>query len=212
MNLRWRLAQWGELRWWRAYLGKTGHGDYLARKRAYWQRVLADAGIHPPAGSSVLDAGCGPAGIFIALDDCRVDALDPLLDQYRQYFDFFKPARFPHVRFLSQPLETLDTAQKYDYVFCLNAINHVDKLSEALDRLCAALAPGGILVLSVDVHRYAMLKYIFRLFQADLLHPHQHDKADYAAMLAEKSLDIRSSRLLKKGRVFDYVLFVVKNR
>lgn len=208
MNLRWQIAQWGELRWWRAYLGKTNHEAYLQRKRAYWQRVLATAGVSPPPGSVVLDAGCGPAGIFIALDQCRVDALDPLLPQYQRHFDFFDPERYPYARFLAQPLEALSEEKSYDYVFCLNVINHVDKLHEALHRLAAALAPGGTLVLSVDVHRRPWLKYVFRLFQADLLHPHQHDSADYEAMLAGEGLHIRSCFLLKKGRLFNYVMFV----
>lgn len=210
MNLRWRIAQWGELRWWKAYLGNTGHTEYLQRKRVYWQRLLATIGISPPPGSRVLDAGCGPAGIFIALDHCRVDALDPLLDQYRQVFDFFRFENFPYTQFLTQPLETLPPSISYDYIFCLNAINHVDQLTEALHRLVAALSTEGMLVLSVDVHRRPFLKYLFRLFQADLLHPHQHDKADYEAMLTHEGLHVQTSMLLKKGWVFNYVVFVAK--
>lgn len=207
-TLRWRIAQALEIRWWQHYLRRRDRVAYLNRKRQYWQRVLTAANIQPIAGQRILDAGCGPAGIFIALEQCQVDALDPLLQQYAANLPHFQPLSYPYVRFLYQPLETFEPATPYPLVFCLNAINHVADLPLALDRLVAALAPGGKLVLAVDVHRSSFLKRLFRQFPVDILHPHQHDETDYHQLLTERHLNIQQTVSLREGTIFRYLLMV----
>ena len=83
-TLKWNLAQKAELSLVAAPLKNKEVGAYHDWKRGYWQDLLAkisDA-CEVEDGMEVLDAGCGPAGIFMALSNCSVDAMDPLLDQY----------------------------------------------------------------------------------------------------------------------------------
>lgn len=207
-TLRWRIAQALEIRWWQHYLRRRDRVEYLTRKRQYWQRVLNAAKIQPIPGQHILDAGCGPAGIFIALEQCRVDALDPLLEQYAANLPHFQPLSYPYVRFFYQPLETFEPEAPYSLVFCLNAINHVANLPLALDRLTAAVAPGGRLVLAVDVHRGTFFKRLFRRLPVDILHPHQHDENDYRQLLAERNLQIEHTVGLREGTIFRYLLMV----
>jgi SAM-dependent methyltransferase len=208
MNLRWRLAQFFEIRWWRRYLAPQHPEAYLEWKKAYWRRLLDRHGLWPPAGAAVLDAGCGPAGIFTVLDGCAVDAVDPLLDRYAATLPHFRPGAYPGVRFFTAMLETFEPGRKYDTVFCLNAINHVADLPAALRRLAALLDPGGRLVLAVDVHRHPFLKRAFRLLPADVLHPHQHTMDDYRAMLEAAGLAPGQDALIRSGKIFEYRLVV----
>jgi 2-polyprenyl-6-hydroxyphenyl methylase/3-demethylubiquinone-9 3-methyltransferase len=208
MRIRWRIAQAAEIRWWQFYLHRRDPAAYLNAKRAYWRRVLRAAGVSVPGGAAVLDAGCGPAGIFLVLDHCRVDAVDPLLEQYEARLPHFSRSAFPWVRFHTGLLEQFDAPAAYDYVFCLNALNHVADLELAADRLLRALRPGGTLVLSVDAHRHALLKPLFRALPGDILHPHQHGLADYRSLLESRSCCIRRTVRLKRGRIFDYWLLV----
>jgi len=208
MNLRWKIAQAAEIRWWRQYLRGQAPEDYLERKAAYWQRVLRAAGLRLRPGERVLDAGCGPAGIFIALPEQQVDALDPLLPRYQAELPLFRPEQYPWVRFLAQPLEQFRPPAVYDTVFCLNAINHVAALGPALDALAACLAQGGQLVLSVDAHRHELLKRLFQWLPGDILHPHQHSLPEYQAMLQSRGLKLERAVQLKPGRIFDYWLMV----
>jgi len=182
---------------------------YLSRKAAYWRRVLDAADYRPAPGARVLDAGCGPAGVFMVLKEQRVDACDPLLPRYETSIPHFRKEDYPWVRFLEAPLEYLAPETPYESLFCLNAINHVADLTVALDRLVAALAPGGKLLLSVDAHRHDLLKRIFRILPGDILHPHQHDLAEYESMLKRRGLKVERRVLLKPGRIFDYWLLVV---
>jgi 2-polyprenyl-3-methyl-5-hydroxy-6-metoxy-1,4-benzoquinol methylase len=208
MPLRWRVAQYLELWWWKQYLQNHAPADYLAWKRRYWRDLLERAAIALPPGARVLDAGCGPAGIFTVLDRQCVDAVDPLVAAYARALPHFRPSDYAaHVRFHAVALEAFDgPAGGYDAVFCLNAINHVADLDRCFDRLVELTRPGGLLVVSVDAHRSRLLRRAFRAVPGDVLHPHQELLAGYADQLERRGVALETPVLLKKGRVFNYYL------
>ncbi len=210
MALRWRLAQEAELRWWKMYL-RGGHtAGYLNRKAQYWRRVLSEAACDPGPGACVLDAGCGPAGVFMVLRDQIVDAVDPLIDRYEAKLGLFRKSSYPNVRFWAEKLEDFQPESLYSWVFCFNAINHVRDIERCLDVLNKALAPGGTLVISVDAHRFAVLKALFRALPGDILHPHQHDDAGYTAMLERRGLVLKQKKILKEEAIFRHYLYVAQ--
>jgi 2-polyprenyl-6-hydroxyphenyl methylase/3-demethylubiquinone-9 3-methyltransferase len=206
MKWKWKLAQAMEIRWWQYYLAGKTPADYLPQKAAYWHSVMRQAEITPAPGARVLDAGCGPAGIFMVLGQQQVEAVDPLLMQYEQTLPHFKPSDYPYVHFINSPLEDFQADQAYDLIFCLNAINHVSDIRLAMDRLVAALHPQGRLWLSIDAHRYPFLRTVFQRLPGDILHPHQYLLEEYRQMLTDRGLDIVQHLKLKPGRIFDYYL------
>ncbi len=210
MNLRWKVAQAAEIRWWNRYLRNKEVNTYMDQKRAYWHRVLDACNLNLPKGAKVLDAGCGPAGIFIAIPHCEVIAIDPLLDAYERQLPHFQAADYPYVQFRCQPIESISEQGVFDWVFCLNVINHVADLNKSLDALWAALKPGASLVLSVDAHNHAFLKRLFQLIPGDILHPHQYSLLDYQQMLLHRKARIDRTILLKKERIFNYYLFIAQ--
>ncbi len=164
------------------------------------------ADIYPVTGERLLDAGCGPAGIFIVLNNCRVDGVDPLLDRYERELPHFKSAWYPWVRFHSQKLEDFQPAAPYHRIFCLNAVNHFEDLEKSLKNLADALLPGGVLYLSIDAHRSGWLKGLFQRLPGDILHPHQYGLDDYTAFAERAGLVVKKRLRLKGGRIFDYWL------
>ncbi len=179
---------------------------YLRDKRAYWHRTLAELDLRPPpAGTRVLDAGCGPAGIFTILPDQRVTALDPLLPAYARDLPHFDPADYPNVTFVTGTLEDPPPlGDPFPLIYCFNAVNHVADWDAALDGLTALAAPGGRLVISSDVHRHALLYRIFRALPGDLLHPQQHRAAHYHAALRARGWVLECERVLRTERIFEY--------
>ncbi|MEM6726326.1 MAG: class I SAM-dependent methyltransferase [Bacteroidota bacterium] len=81
-NWRWRLAQAAEIRWWQRYLRKKEPESYLSWKRDYWENFLEKIQCIVPSQAHILDAGCGPAGIFTIFPENQVTAIDPLLYHY----------------------------------------------------------------------------------------------------------------------------------
>ena len=160
-------------------------------------------------GAAVLDAGCGPAGIFIALNNNKVEAIDPLLDKY-QNLPVFKPAHFGWTQFRNIPIEALDDKEKYDIVFCLNAINHVNDINICCKNLVDSLKPSGFLVMSTDAHRHPLLKKIFQLLPGDMLHPIQLDINEYADFLEKNQMKLVKKILYKRESIFDYYILIAQ--
>ena len=206
MNWRWKTAQYFEARWWKSYLSGRASGTYLEWKRAYWRSFLNKGRINILPGEKILDAGCGPAGIFILLPQCEVVAIDPLLDTYQEKLPHFKKENYPQVYFENIPLEYFDRKNYFEKVFCLNAINHVAELDRCVANLCRSLKKNGVLYLSVDAHNFSFLKNIFRIIPGDILHPHQLGLTEYVERVKNNGLEIQKIDLIKKGFIFNYYL------
>lgn len=207
-SVRWKIAQKFELRWWKSYLKVRPVAEYHLWKKKYWLSVLeevrASVDLHP--GSIALDAGCGPAGIFMVLEDFQVDALDPLLDQYQENLHHFDKSDYPHVHFSNLALEDFQPVHSYDIIFCMNAINHVQDIGKCYDLLDRWLKPGGILVMTIDAHNYNFFKHLFRIIPGDLMHPYQYSLKDYVQFLSSRYLKLEAIHLLKSEFFFNHYL------
>lgn len=207
--LRWRIAQFFELLWWRLYLLRKDKQTYLSRKQAYWRLFLEKSGIKLQTGSRILDAGCGPSGIFSILgEQHKVDALDPLLEAYEAKLGHFKKSDYPQVRFIAEALESYRPVLPYDCIFCLNVINHVADLEAALAGLAQCAKPGGNLFLAVDAHHFSFLKPLFRAIPGDILHPHQHEIEDYVQFVEKAGFRVERTQMMKRDGLFNYYLLV----
>lgn len=208
---KWKLAQNLEYRWWRRYLSGKDPLAYLQWKCSYWDNFLLDLSkyVESPEGLSILDSGCGPAGIFMVLKGNHVTAMDPLLGQYRQ-LPVFQPEHYPWVRFREQALEALEDQEQYDIIFCLNAINHVHDIGRCYDNLVRALKPGGYMLISTDAHRFSWLKSIFRSIPGDMLHPQQYGLDDYEKFITDRGCSVTASVLLKREAIFDYYVTIAR--
>lgn len=200
---RWNLAQFFEERWWKNYLRKQPKKDYLDWKHSYWQDFLLKTRIQLKNGERILDAGTGPAGIQMILSKQSVVAIDPLLDMYEK-LDHFDPSFYPWTSFRRSAIESMQEEASFDHVFCLNVINHVVDIEQACDRLCAALRPGGTLVMSIDCHKYSWAKRVLKSIPLDILHPHQYNLEEYIALLSKRGIRIKHQACMKKGGLFDY--------
>lgn len=212
MSLRWKVAQAAEIKWWERYLKNKSKADYLTWKYDYWKTFVEKTGVKLQKGDQVLDAGCGPAGVFMVLEDQQVDAVDPLLDNYEKKLAHFEKKAYPYTQFFAQSLEEFDLQKQYDHIFCLNAINHVADLDLCFDKLVEATKKGGQLIVSIDAHNYAGFKHLFRLLPGDILHPHQYDLAEYEAMLTKRGCTISKSLLYKKEFFFNYYVLVSQKK
>ena len=178
-QIKWKVAQWAELIWWQNYLAKRSKQRYLSWKRTYWKNFLEQTGVDKQLvpGVRILEVGCGPAGIFSILTGMEMIAVDPLINLYHERIAHFNLQDYPHVRFFNIPLENFSTNKTFDFIFCINVINHVKDMEAAVQQMTKFTSPHGKLILSVEVHRYRFLKRIFQIFPLDILHPHQHDLA-----------------------------------
>lgn len=209
MSVKWKIAQFMEIRWWRQYLKAKSVEGYQDYKTSYWKNFLQSIdGLQLEPGDVILDAGCGPAGIFIILNEHQVTAVDPLLAKYQSDLVHFSPSNYPHVTFVESGLESFQQPESFDHAFCLNAINHVADLDQSLDNLVNSTKKGGKIYLSIDAHNTQFWKRFNRLIHWDILHPHQYDLHEYSNMLTERGCSIDQQVFVKRTGIFDYYLLV----
>jgi 2-polyprenyl-6-hydroxyphenyl methylase/3-demethylubiquinone-9 3-methyltransferase len=215
--IKWKVAQWFELRWWKNYLRGKDKATYLQWKKAYWLNMLEQIAdvvkINPSL--TICDLGCGPAGIYIALPDNKVTAVDPLLDEYEKQLPFFDKGEYPNVKFVKSAIEDLGktsevskTSEVYNIVFCLNAINHIYDIETGFAKLKELCVANGQVVVSIDAHNYSFFKYLFRAIPGDVLHPHQYNLGEYKEMLEKQGMVVQKTVLLKQEFFFNHYLIV----
>lgn len=210
--MKWRLAQKAELWWWKDYLNRKEKATYLGWKKAYWENILQDVAdeLDISSPSVILDAACGPAGIYMALEGHEVVGVDPLLQNYKQQLAHFDPADYPFVTFKNKPIEEFKAPQFFDLVFCMNGINHVSDLNLALENLIDCTKAGGYLIFTIDAHNYSIFKYLLRMVPGDILHPHQFSLREYRDMFSMNSCKHILQKRLKAGFLFDHYLLTVR--
>jgi SAM-dependent methyltransferase len=102
------------------------------------------------AGKRLLDVGCGPRGsLEWAHDAAERVGVDPLADEYLRLNGGAHAMRY--VRARAEELPFADGS--YDVVSSFNALDHVEDPDRAIGELRRVLAPGGTLLLIVEIDR-----------------------------------------------------------
>lgn len=209
---RWNAAQFAERKWWKNYLKNKDITEYLSWKKEYWTDLLKKCThyftIRPE--DKILDAGCGPAGMFMLFENNQTVAFDPLIDNYEIDLPHFKKNMYPSVQFVNAGLEDFSTDKKFNVIFCMNAINHVHDIEKSFDNLLSCAAKDAHIIVTIDAHNHSTFKYLFRLLPGDILHPHQYNLNEYQKMLTQRGCNLLGTILLKHEFFFDHYMLVVK--
>jgi 2-polyprenyl-3-methyl-5-hydroxy-6-metoxy-1,4-benzoquinol methylase len=207
-HLRWKIAQFAERKWWQFYLKNKNVSNYLVWKKNYWQSLVSKLNLHIGELDSILDAGCGPAGMFMHFQKNTCVAFDPLINTYEKDLEHFKKSMYSNVQFEEAGLENFKSKQTFDFVFCMNAINHVQHIDLAYNNLVASVKKGGTLVISIDAHNFSFFRKLFALLPGDILHPHQYNLIEYEHFLTSRGLQLKETILLKKEFFFNHYVQV----
>lgn len=211
-TLKWQVAQRLEKRWWQSYLSNKQPLEYLIWKKQYWKNFLGCfqhlVDIKPT--DSIADIGCGPAGIFTLFESNEVTAVDPLLNHYQNELSIFNKSEYSNVRFVSSSFEDFHPTEQFNFVFCLNAINHFSNLELSFKKLNNITELSGYCVLSIDAHNHEFLKFLFRAIPGDALHPHQYNLEEYKTLFERVGFEIEDVSLKKSQSVFNYYTLIGK--
>ena len=192
---------------------KKDQSNYLEWKRSYWRDLLnkIQTNIAISGGTSILDIGCGPAGIFIILEDNKVEAIDPLVESYEKELDHFSRDNYPYVRFHNIQFENYNELREFKVTFLMNAINHFIDLKASIIKAIDLTSEGGHVVITIDAHNFTFFKYLFRLIPGDILHPHQFGLREYQDFF-ENGTTLVEQHLIKKAGLFNHYLLVFEKR
>lgn len=210
--MRWHIAQFFEKHWWKNYLKGKAPTEYLAWKKDYWLNFLNKLDLEPNMlQNPIIDIGCGPAGVYMILDQHDVTAVEPLLLQY-EGLEIFKTSHYPKVNFEGDAFESYETEKKYKTIFCLNAINHFIDIEQSFKKLYDLADHGAQVIVSIDAHNHSFFRKMLAFLPLDVLHPHQYYLEEYEAFLEKQGFTILKKVLIKKDWVFDYWTLMAEKR
>ncbi|MEW6139821.1 MAG: class I SAM-dependent methyltransferase [Thermodesulfobacteriota bacterium] len=102
-------------------------------------------------GKTIIDVGCGPMGTMHFFPGSLKVGLDPLALHYQNAFDL---VRHQDMQYIAARAENIPVADEVaDYVFCVNAIDHVDDPRAVAAELTRVLKPGGKLLIQVEINK-----------------------------------------------------------
>jgi SAM-dependent methyltransferase len=100
------------------------------------------------AGKRVLDIGCGPRGsLEWATHAARRVGLDPLVPVYRRLGIDQHAMEYVAAPAEAQPFPDAS----FDIITSINSLDHVDDLEATIEEIDRILAPGGLLLIVVEV-------------------------------------------------------------
>jgi 2-polyprenyl-6-hydroxyphenyl methylase/3-demethylubiquinone-9 3-methyltransferase len=172
---RWTIAQKGEMECWTDIRDKLNSAKYIQEKKKFWSAIIREIdNFKISSGSSVLDVGCGPAGVFLAIDQGNRVGLDPLNSYYIKIFPFMQQIG---AVWIDGSIEEYQTNQQFDYIFLLNSLDHCMDPVKVLEKVHNYLKPTGTVILSINLHQTRFWKWYFKLFNSfiDKYHPYQWD-------------------------------------
>ena len=214
MLLRWKIAQWFELQWWKRYLSGKSKEEYIAWKTNYWLQLMRtlELGKGIEAADTIVDFGCGPFGLPLANQQWQkqLTAVDPLLDEYATTIPFFNKQDYSGTHFITLSMEDFSSLEKFNLVFCMNAINHVHSMDKAFDVVVGSAQQNSKIVVSIDAHNFSFFKFLFRLIPGDILHPHQYDLKEYSRFLESRNCKIEQAVCIKQEFFFDHYVLVAR--
>jgi len=143
-----------ELDFWRREIEKYPGQDYAAVRASniqglvdIWPEILGLEG-------RGLDLGCSPVSVFenSGLD---VYAVDPLLEEYQKIYTPSKPT-VKYIPGHKDDGKILFANGYFDYVFCINVIDHTPHWLDLICEIKRVLAPGGLLYFMVNFDEVLM--------------------------------------------------------
>ena len=115
---------------------------------SYIERLCID--VNELRGKKVLEVGSGHTAALSNLGISKLVNVDPLMNIYIKHIEGF-PDLYPDVIFLESDAESLPFEDnRFDFIICINALDHFNDARKATLEMGRVLQPGGKLFLNVD--------------------------------------------------------------
>lgn len=133
--------------------GNPNVGEHIRNR--YFRRAIADIDLN---GKRILDAGCGwgPYSYYLArrFPQAEVEACDFLPATVERDTFIARHLGLTNLRFFPANLTELNLIAQYDFILCIDVLEHIPDDGQALANLHRALRPGGRLYLHVPRDRF----------------------------------------------------------
>lgn len=154
-------------------------------------------------GKTVADVGCGPYGLLYGILNSEqrfatpptLIGIDPLMDFYERSIGLLR--RQPNVQLHQSKAERLPLAdESCDFVFCINALDHVENPAVVAAELHRITRRGGVCGVSLHTVTRPFSPVRRWLRYLDKNHPHHLTVGDVRDVLARHFAAVELSRMV----------------
>ncbi|MBW2991804.1 class I SAM-dependent methyltransferase [Candidatus Woesearchaeota archaeon] len=145
-NEEWKNSQKFESRYWNAQVKKDGEPGRPEEQLKQFKEYVEDT-----TDKILVDVGAGPRGILKLFDSKISIAIDPLMKEFKEQGYSFEDQKFIPVAGQGENLPLPDNYA--DYVFSLNALDHVQDATKSFKEMVRVLKPKGRLFLIVHLKK-----------------------------------------------------------
>jgi SAM-dependent methyltransferase len=185
--------------------------EWLRVRRHTWSSLIDLLKNEIPLDDSkrILDVGCGPTSIFLALRSGEKYAIDPNLERLLALHPFIMDVEeYKDVNFIPKPIEEIASDKKFDLIFMINVLDHIGVVNSVMDKIGELLSPSGTIVVIVDCYADRVVKNILNFFDVDLPHPHHFIVEDIVKLFSSYKLVKQDDRIF---HIYDDCTFRGKN-
>ncbi|MFQ5582529.1 MAG: class I SAM-dependent methyltransferase [Mariprofundaceae bacterium] len=157
---RWAESQKCEQQHWH---GQDVLEDELSHAQSCYLPIMQRHAASLPKDASILEIGCGPTCISRFIEQGEKTFVDPLLEDFRRAY----PGELPEGEFLPVMAENIPKPDHcYDFILCVNTLNHVMNPELVLNEVERLLKPDGTFMLSLQTFSplAARLHYLLERF------------------------------------------------
>jgi SAM-dependent methyltransferase len=146
-------GQKAELEFWKGIYAQYAGQDYAAVQSANLPGKMRHWPDYKDLCGIGLDLGCGPTSVFegslLTQQSATMYAVDPLLEHYQQMYTPAHPTVIYKTGYRDgDPLPFCNGF--FDYVFCINVIDHTEHHTQMLDEIVRTLKVHGTLFFMVN--------------------------------------------------------------
>ena len=171
-----------------------GRDTWIRRSRAYYRDLKKFFADTIPAGSSVLEIGCGTGETIGMLNGGRMLGIDISAEMVK-----IARAKFPHVEFRAMDAEALALEEKFEYVILSDVLGYFEDLQAAFQELKKVSSPATRIV--INYHSFLWLPFLKFAEQLHLKMPQKRlnwlNRNDIVGLLSLEDFEV-----IKEGRRF----------
>jgi SAM-dependent methyltransferase len=174
--------------------------EWIQIRRKTWSDLvyLLKDDITIDDSTRILDIGCGPTSVFLGLRKGQKYAADPNLKLHFELHPWIKDVEeYKDVSFIPENCEEINTDQKFDLIFTINMLDHINEVKPFIAKIGELLSPSGNIVVLVDCYADAMVSKIMTFFDVDLPHPHHFITQDIIKMFSGYKLQKQDDKVFR---------------
>lgn len=122
-------------------------------------------------GKEILDAGCGTGEYILELrnkyPNSIFEGIELSSEKTIQLTNQIK--HFKNVKIIHGSLTDFSVRERYDFIYCIDVLEHIKEDKKAITNLCVALKPSGTLYIHVPAKNQ---KKFFKRFKNYMQHDH----------------------------------------